>query len=41
VIGKACFDVGHARKDQLNRRNYQPGYAAWEIHPVMRLDVRP
>ena len=27
------------RKDQYNRRNHLPGYAAWEIHPVMRLDT--
>jgi hypothetical protein len=24
-------------KDQSNQRKYQPGYAAWEIHPVMKL----
>jgi hypothetical protein len=40
VIGKAYFDVGHAPKDQSNRRMYQPEYAAWEIHPVMKVDVR-
>jgi hypothetical protein len=40
VIGKAYFDVGHAPKDQSNRRNYQPGYAGWEIHPVMKLTVQ-
>jgi hypothetical protein len=39
VIGKAYFDVGHAPKDQSNRRKYFPGYAAWEIHPVMKLEV--
>jgi hypothetical protein len=39
VIGKAYFDVGHAPKDQSNRRKYLPGYAAWEIHPVMKLEV--
>jgi hypothetical protein len=38
VVGKAYFDVGHAPKDQSNRRKYQPGYAAWEIHPVMKLN---
>jgi hypothetical protein len=38
VIGKAYFDVGHP-KDQSNRRSHQPGYAAWEIHPVMALHV--
>jgi hypothetical protein len=40
VIGKAYFDVGHAPKDQSNGRKYQPGYAAWEIHPVMKLTVQ-
>jgi hypothetical protein len=35
VTGKAFFDIGHALKDQSNRRSHQPGYAAWEIHPVM------
>jgi hypothetical protein len=38
VIGKAFFDVGHAPKDQSNRRKYQPDYAAWEIHPVMKIE---
>jgi hypothetical protein len=40
VTGKAFWDVGHAAKDQSNRRKYQPGYAAWEIHPVMKLETR-
>ena len=39
VIGKAFFDVGHAPKDQSDRRKYQPNYAAWEIHPVMKLET--
>ena len=39
VIGKAYFDVGHAPKDQTNRRKYLPGYAAWEIHPVMKIEL--
>jgi len=40
VIGKAFFDVGHSLKDQKsNRRSHLPSYAAWEIHPVMKLDV--
>jgi hypothetical protein len=39
VIGKAYFDVGHAPKDQSNRRKYLPGYAAWEIHPVMKIEL--
>jgi len=41
VASKAFFDVGHSLKDQrLNRRSYFPGYAAWEIHLVMRLQVQ-
>src|SRR4030095_6137002 len=39
VIGKAFWDVGHAHKDQSNRRKRLPQYAAWEIHPVMALHV--
>jgi len=34
VVGKA-FD--HAPKDHSNRRTNFPGYAAWEIHPVMKI----
>jgi hypothetical protein len=40
VVGKAFWDIGHAPKDQSNRRKYSPGYAVWEIHPVMKLDVK-
>jgi hypothetical protein len=41
VTGKAFFDVSHSRKDQqLNRRSHLPGYAAWEIHPVMKLTIQ-
>jgi hypothetical protein len=41
VIGRAFFDVGHSLKDQkLNRRSHLPGYAAWEIHPAMKLTVQ-
>jgi hypothetical protein len=40
VTGKAFFDVGHSLKDQKsNRRSHLPGYAAWEIHPVMKLEL--
>jgi hypothetical protein len=39
VIGKAFFDIGHAPADHANRRTDLQGYAAWEIHPVMKLDV--
>jgi hypothetical protein len=41
VIGKAFWDIGHAPKDQSNRRKYMPDYAVWEIHPVMKLTVLP
>ncbi|SRR6266436_67890 len=40
VIGKAFWDIGHSPKDQSNRRKYMPGYAVWEIHPVMKIDVQ-
>jgi hypothetical protein len=40
VIGKAFWDTAQAPKDQNNRRKYMPGYAVWEIHPVMKLDVQ-
>jgi hypothetical protein len=40
VIGKAFFDIGHAPADQSNRRRDLQGYAAWEIHPVMKLAVK-
>ena len=39
VIGKAFFDISHAPADHANRRTDLQGYAAWEIHPVMNLDV--
>ena len=39
VTGKAFWDIGHALKDQSNRRSHLPGYAAWEIHPVMKIEV--
>ena len=40
VIGKALFDIGHAPADHSNRRTDLQGYAAWEIHPVMKLEVQ-
>jgi hypothetical protein len=40
IVGKAFWNNGHALKDQSNRRSHQPGYAAWEIHPVMKLIVQ-
>jgi hypothetical protein len=39
VIGKAFFDIGHAPADHSNRRTNLQGYAAWEIHPVMKMEV--
>jgi len=40
ITGKAFFDVGHYLRDQKsNRRSHLPGYAAWEIHPVMKLEI--
>ena len=39
VKGKAFWDIGHAPKDQSNQRKYMPGYAVWEIHPVMKLEI--
>ena len=40
LSAKASFDVGHSLKDQkLNRRSHLPDYAAWEIHPVMKLGL--
>jgi hypothetical protein len=39
VPGKAFFDVGHSLKEQRsNLRSHLPEYAAWEIHPVMKLE---
>jgi hypothetical protein len=40
VTGKAFFDVGHSLKNQKsNRRSHLSGYAAWEIHPAIKLTV--
>lgn len=40
VTGKAFFDVGHSLKDQRsNRRTDLQTCAAWEIHPVMELQI--
>jgi hypothetical protein len=40
VTGKAFFDVGYSLKDQRSsRRSHLPGYAALEIHPVMKLEL--
>jgi hypothetical protein len=39
LIGKAFWDIGHAPKDQSNCRKNLPGYAVWEIHPVMNRTI--
>jgi hypothetical protein len=39
VTGKAFFDIGHAPADHSNHRTDLQGYAAWEIHPVMKLET--
>jgi len=38
AVGKAFWDFNDAPKDQSNRRSHLPGYAAWEIHPVMKIE---
>jgi hypothetical protein len=35
----AFFDIGHAPADHGNRRTDLQGYAAWEIHPVMKIEL--
>ena len=39
VTGKAFYDIGHAPADHSNRRSTPKGYAGWEIHPVMKIDI--
>jgi hypothetical protein len=39
VVGKAFWDMGHAPKDQSNRRKRLPDYSVREIHPVVKMDV--
>jgi hypothetical protein len=41
VTGKAFYDIGHAPADHSNRRSTPKGYAVWEIHPVMKMDMIP
>jgi hypothetical protein len=41
VTGKAFYDIGHAPADHSNRRSTPIGYAVWEIHPVMKMEVIP
>jgi hypothetical protein len=40
VVGKSFFDVGHATADHSNRRTDLEGHAAWEVYPVMKLEVK-
>jgi hypothetical protein len=36
-LAEGFFDVGHFPKDQKsNRQSHLPGYAAWDIHPLMK-----
>jgi hypothetical protein len=39
VTGKAFWDIGHAPANHSNRRTDLQDYAAWEIHPVLKLTV--
>jgi hypothetical protein len=39
VTEKAFYDIGRAPADHSNRRSKPEGYAVWEIHPVMALQV--
>jgi hypothetical protein len=39
VTGKAFYDLSHAPADHSTQRAKPEGYAVWEIHPVMALQV--
>ena len=39
--GQSVYDIGHAPADHSNRRSTPKGYAVWEIHPVMKMEVIP
>ena len=39
MTGKAFYDIGHAPADHSNRRSTPKGYAVWEIHPVIKMEV--
>jgi hypothetical protein len=39
TITARFWDIGHAPKDQSNRRKRLPQYAVWEIYPVMKLEI--
>jgi 3-hydroxyisobutyrate dehydrogenase/glyoxylate/succinic semialdehyde reductase len=40
ALGGNGFHIGHAPADHSNRRTDLSRYAAWEIHPVMKVDVQ-
>src|SRR3982751_4985122 len=39
LTGKASYDIGHGPADHSNGRRTPKGYAVWEIHPVMKMEV--
>jgi hypothetical protein len=39
VIGKAFWDIDHTPKDQFKSAKEAPGYAVWEIHPVIKVNI--
>jgi len=39
VTGKAFYDIAHAPADHSNRRAKPEGYAVWEMHPGMKVEV--
>jgi hypothetical protein len=40
ILQRKLGVVGHAPADHANRRTDLEGYVAWEIHPVMKLEVK-
>jgi hypothetical protein len=41
LLSFSISSLEHFSKDQtLNLGSHLPGYAAWEIHPVMELETR-
>jgi hypothetical protein len=41
VTGQVLFHIADAVENQFNQRKRFPGYAAYEIHPVLKLAVQP
>jgi hypothetical protein len=41
VTGKAFCDVAHGRRIIQTGEARRKGYAVWEIHPVMKMEVIP